>query len=121
VEPPAVGFDDESLGGEEEVDLEAGDLLVDLRLLEAVGPAEGEHALLELALGEVGPGHVLCERGREAAGSSFASVRVDRVGEVGEVEELDDLDGRISHSAAADAWLSAAPGPAARTAAIQRA
>ena len=27
--------------------------------------------------------------------------------------------GRISHSAAADAWLSTAPGPAARTAAMR--
>ena len=30
------------------------------------------------------------------------------------------LVGRISHSAAADAWLSAAPGPAASTAAMRR-
>jgi hypothetical protein len=46
----AVGFDDEQLGGEEEVDFEVLDPRVDLGPWEAVVVAEGEHALFEFAL-----------------------------------------------------------------------
>jgi hypothetical protein len=91
VEVPAVGLDDEPLGGEKEVDLEARDFLVDLWACESVGVADREHELFELALRERGPGVVLFERGSEDLRPSLASVRVDRRRNRSQVEELEDL------------------------------
>jgi hypothetical protein len=46
---PAVGFDDEAVVGEEEVDLLAANRGVDARCGEAVVPAEAEEDRLEVA------------------------------------------------------------------------
>src|ERR687885_2289743 len=73
---PAVGLDGDAVCGEEEVDLEALGVGVDLRRRQRVRSAEGEEALLEVALGERRAGGVAAERrggrrgGAEARGGA---------------------------------------------------
>jgi hypothetical protein len=71
---PGVGLDDEGVRLEEEVDLLAEDAVVDLRLREAVGPAEALEADLEAALGDVGSCVVAGEGSQQPLGSAVAGM-----------------------------------------------
>ena len=84
---PAVGFDREPVVGEDEVDLEAGDVRVDLRPREAVVVAQREHELLEFALRERGVA-IQVERALQRGRSALALVGSCHGIEGGEVVEL---------------------------------
>ena len=69
VKAPAVGFDDQTRAGEEEVDAQAGDPSSRRGALDPVLVADGEQELLELGVGEgelAVVGERLPERGRSA-------------------------------------------------------
>lgn len=61
----AVGFDDQPVGGPEEVHFEACHAGVDQRLGQIVSATEGEEELLELAAGAGGAGDVGRKRSTE--------------------------------------------------------
>ncbi len=89
---PAVGLDDEPLGGEEEVDLVLVDVLVDQRGREAVVAADLQEEAFEVALGEPGAGFELVERRSEPRGTvcpGCATAIARQGGVVGERLDLD--------------------------------
>src|SRR3954451_976160 len=65
VVPPAVGFDDEPLLGEEEVDLLAAEGVVDLRRRQAVLVADRDEEAFDVASLERGAGRVVRQRARQ--------------------------------------------------------
>jgi hypothetical protein len=71
---PAVGLDGDALIAEDEVDLERGDPGVDVWLGEVVLAAQGQEALLELALGERRAAVVVVQCFGEVARSFVAGV-----------------------------------------------
>src|SRR3954447_9841698 len=87
VEAPAVGLDSEAVVGEEEVDLDVGDVDVDAWRRQVVSAAELEESLLELGLGEGRAGGVRVECVLELLGSVVAGVGSGQGLEGGDVRE----------------------------------
>jgi hypothetical protein len=88
---PAVGFDEDALGLEDEVGFEGFDVVVDGRLRKARVAAQPQEALLELGLREGGAGVVVGERLEQLARSAVAGVASCDGDEGGDVRQADVL------------------------------